>query len=144
MFEIIEWHKWPESKPDLGSHILAQANDGEFEFTYYSRKLIDGEEIGDPCIFWSDYNPNKHCYESREKDVIAWAYQLNGLNKDDMGCTEVLYMNGFTNQIIAYANKLREMFISDNASLDTNNGLCAAWILLKKYFPDLVKRIDQE
>lgn len=144
MIEEIRWFKYPENKPKLGSRILAQSNDGEFEFAYYARKLTDGKETGEPTLYWTDYNPDRHCYESREKDVVAWAYQIKGWNKDEIDRSVIYYMNGMANQIIAYANKLREMFTNDGSSLDTNNGLCAAWILLKKYFPDLVKRIDEE
>jgi len=53
----------------------------------------------------------------------------------------------FATRLVSYANKLRQIFTMEGAALDSSKratGFCGAWILLKKYFPEYVKRIDEE
>jgi len=84
MIEKIIWHRWPDKKPKLGAYIMAQNKTGHFKHTFYARTLRHGEPHGDPIIFWCEYNPDKHCYEDKQDDIVAWANEPMGLAERNM------------------------------------------------------------
>ena len=141
MVEEIRWNKYPDTKPTQPPlykiHLITRMKQNE-NFPICEYRLWEGDKWAEQDAF------TKMVFPDDEFPVVAWADFPKGWNKDEINRLSINYEEKITFQIIAYANKLREIFIDDGVLLDTANGFCAAWLLLKKYFPDLVKRFDED
>jgi hypothetical protein len=140
VIEQIEWHKYPDTNPTKPGTplykicLITRMKPGS-NFPLCEYRTWEGDKWGKSNELMEITFPDD------EFPVVAWAEFPRGWNKDEINTVKA---EGTTkDQIVNYANKLRELFIKEGASLDTNSGLCAAWILLKKYFPELVKRFDE-